>query len=438
MAKVAVRAVSPAKGFGSKGWVVLLLAFFSMLMNSMIIYDSLNVTITVFAGNFGVNVGILYMFSTLCAWISVPGAVLFGWLSKKVHLRFAWALGLIVNAIAVFIWGQAGNPSIFFIGMALANICGMGYCYMCTANVISNWFPTKKGLAMGIVTIGFPLSATIATPLCSAILQNIGLSNIYIVFAVVCVVLGVLVFALIRDYPEQAGAYPDNDKSFNRAEADKRLKEGLAYQKISEWQTKKFLKTGNTWKIVFALGVMELFSLGVMTNFVPRMQQIGYTVDEVTPLLAIAGIVACIGSYLCGVLDSKVGPKKAIIITYCFGIFSLLLNIIGGFVKVGGNDGLAFVMLLIAQPFLGIMLGGAANYLVSLIGTIWGRYDFDGGYRIMKPLVAVVGALGMTVCGGLGNALPMGYGYAYGLLCLLAVISVFVTMKIDDTYVGRK
>jgi len=35
--------------FGKKGWGVLLLAFFSIMFMSSIVYDSLNVTIVVFA-----------------------------------------------------------------------------------------------------------------------------------------------------------------------------------------------------------------------------------------------------------------------------------------------------------------------------------------------------------------------------------------------------
>ena len=116
---------------------------------------------------------------------------------------------------------------------------------------------------------------------------------------------------------------------------------------------------------------MELFSLGVMTNFVPRMAQIGYTVADCTPMLACAGLVACIGSYLCGVLDSRVGPKRAVIITFLFGIFSLAMNIAGGYVKLAGHETAAYIMIFVAQPFLGVMLGGAANYLVSIISTIW-------------------------------------------------------------------
>ena len=437
---------SKSKGFGAKGWIILVLTFFSILINAMIIYDSLNVTLLPETGlgwpaRLGLqNPGILYVFSTIAAWISVPGAIFFGWLGGRKGNKFAWGTALLVNAVVCFAWSFAGAAPVYLIFIALANICGMGFSYISSLNVVSNWFPTKKGLAMGIVTIGFPLSATIATPLCSALLGGVGLSGIYYMFAVVCLILGVLVFALVKDFPEQAGAYPDNDSSFDHAAAQKALEAGIAYRKTSIWQPKQFLKTKNVWRIIFPLGVMELFSLGVMSNFVPRMAQIGFTnIADVTPMLACAGLVACVGSYLCGVMDQKLGTKKAIIITFLFGILSLALNVIGGFVHTpGSGKDLGYVLIFIGQPFMGIMLGGAANYLVSLIGTIWGRYDFENGNRVMKPAVSIIGALGITICGALGNSLSGGYAYAYILIGALCILGVLVALTIDDTYVGKK
>lgn len=55
-----------SSNFGAKGWGILTLTFFSILLMSNIVYDSLNVTIPVFGG-MGWNVGILYMFSTVAA-----------------------------------------------------------------------------------------------------------------------------------------------------------------------------------------------------------------------------------------------------------------------------------------------------------------------------------------------------------------------------------
>ena len=283
---------------------------------------------------------------------------------------------------------------------------------------------------MGWVTIGLPLSATISVPILSGILKAGGLHTIYLAYAVITFILGIFVLIFVRDYPEQAGACPDNDRNFDKEEIECLLKAGLEYQKTSKWQPKTLLKTGNMWKIAVSLGIMELLALGIMTNFVPRMLQIGFTEQVIIPMLAMAGIIAMFGSYGCGLLDAKVGPKNAIIITLILGLISLILNLIGGFMKVAGNDHLATILMFAAQPFLGIMLGGAANYLVSLTSTIWGRYDFDMAYRVLKPLVAVIGAMGVTICGGLGHT--VGYSYAYTVLAVLAVFAV------KDVYVGLK
>ena len=422
--------------FGSKGWVILILAFFSILLMSLIVYDSLNVTIPAFAAQKGWNMAILYIFSTVAAWISVIGAALWGGICSKKTNRFGWVAALMLGAVGCIIWAFAGSPVVYLVCLAMAMVGGMGFAYIANLNVISNWFPTKKGLVMGWVTIGFPLSATIAVPVCSGLLAGLGLSGIYFVFAGLCLVLAILVAILVRDYPEQSGAYPDNNKSFDKEQLAKELQAGLDYMKTSPWNGKAVFKAKETKKIVFSLGIMELLALGIMTNYVPRMLQIGYTQQDCIPLLAIAGVVAMIGSYLCGVLDAHVGPKKAIWITYIFGIFSLILNLIGGVLKVNHLDKAAFILILAAQPFLGVMLGGAANYLVSLTATIWGRYDFPAAYRVIKPLVAIVGALGISLCGVIGNT--VGYAYAYLLFAILAVIAVFVDIKIDDTYVGRK
>lgn len=431
-------AAKTQKGFGTKGWGIMILTFFSILLMSNICYDSLNVTIPAYAG-MGWNAGILYMFSTVAAWISVIGAGVWGALCGKKTCRLAWTASLLVSAVGCVIWNfapGAGSVPVYFIGLALANIGGMGFAYIASLEVISNWFPRKKGLAMGWVTIGFPLSAVIASPLCGALVGILGLNGIYLMYAALCVILAVFVYIFVRDYPEEKGAYPDNNPAFDKTGAEAEHKAALEYMKNSPWTSKKLMRTPNVWKIVYPLGIMEMLSLGIMTNFMPRMTQIGYTQGEVIPMLMIAGLVACVGSVLCGVLDSKVGPKKAIIVTYIIAIISIILNVTGGIVMEHGNKSLATALFYTSLPFLAIMLGGAANYLVSLTNTIWGRYDFPAAYRVLKPFVAIVGAVGITICGGVGNS-PAGYGVAFAILGVLSIIGVIVMFTVDDTLVGK-
>jgi hypothetical protein len=289
-------------------------------------------------------------------------------------------------------------------------------------------------MAMGWVTTGFPLSAAVTANFVGSTVGKGGLTQVYNIYAVACFVLCVLVAIFVRDYPEQAGCYPDNNKKFDNEEAKKELALGLEYMRTSTWKPSKLLSTPKVWMIGISLGIMELLSLGIMTNFVPRMMQAGYvSVAEdgtvgvasiVYLMLAIAGIAACFGSVGCGLLDAKLGPKKAIQITLVIAFIAIVLNLIP-------TTATKFASL----PFLAIMLGGAANYLVSLTNTIWGRYDFPMAYKVLKPMVAAIGALGVSVVGIIGRSVS--YGVAYGVLAVLTVISLIIITKVDDSMIGR-
>lgn len=420
--------------FGVKGWGILIITFLCIFLDSSLINDSLNVVVDVFAGVHQWNSNLLLSFSTITAWIAVAGAVMWGVLSSKISIRWAWAISLAITGIACLFWGNASSPAMYFVCLAVASVGGMGFCYICSMNVVSNWFPRKKGMAMGWVTIGFPLSAAVTSNFVGSMVGKGGLNQVYTFYAIASFVLCVLVAIFVRDYPEQMGAYPDNNHKFDNEEAKKELELGLEYMKTSTWVPKKLLGTGKVWMIGLSLGIMELLSLGIMTNFVPRMMQAGYVSvapdGSVNPdgiiflMLAIAGIAACFGSVGCGIMDAKLGPKKAIQITMCIAFVAIILNLIP-------TTATKFASL----PFLAIMLGGAANYLVSLTNTIWGRYDFPMAYKVLKPMVAAVGALGVSVVGIIGRS--VGYDVAYGVLAALTVIAFILITKVDDRLIGR-
>lgn len=419
--------VSP--NFGVKGWGILILTFLCIFLDSSLINDSLNVVIDVFAGQHQWNSNMLYGFSTVTAWIAVAGAALWGLLSSKISIRWSWAVSLLITGVACLFWGRASSPAVYFICLAVSAVGGMGFCYICSLNVISNWFPRKKGMAMGWVTIGFPLSAAVTSQLVGNLVAKGGLPQVYTVYAIASFVLCVLVAIFVRDYPEQAGAYPDNNHKFDNEAAKKELQEGLEYMKNSPWTVKKLFSTGKVWMIAISLGIMELLSLGIMTNFVPRMIQAGYVQDGgpapiIFMMLGIAGILACVGSVGCGIMDAKLGPKKAIQITMAVAIIAIVLNLIP-------TTATKFASL----PFLAIMLGGAANYLVSLTNTIWGRYDFPMAYKVLKPMVAAIGALGVSIVGILGRTFS--YGVSYAVLAVLTVIALILISQVDDATIGR-
>ena len=62
--------------FGGRGWICIILALFSVYLQSSHINDSLKVTIPAFSDNFNWNISLLCIFSTVAAWISVIGVIM--------------------------------------------------------------------------------------------------------------------------------------------------------------------------------------------------------------------------------------------------------------------------------------------------------------------------------------------------------------------------
>ena len=69
--------------FGVKGWIILIITFLCIFLDSSLINDSLNVVVDAFAGIHQWNSNLLLSFSTITAWIAVAGAVMWGVLSSN-------------------------------------------------------------------------------------------------------------------------------------------------------------------------------------------------------------------------------------------------------------------------------------------------------------------------------------------------------------------
>jgi MFS transporter, OFA family, oxalate/formate antiporter len=114
----------------------------------------------------------------------------------------------------------------------------------------------------------------------------------------------------------------------------------------------------------------------------PRLLEIGFNGATASMMMLASGLLALPGSYFCGVLDSKIGARKAAYSSYIFGILAMVLNLTG-------NE----ICVWISLVCIGIVVGGAANWPASLCIEEFGE-SFANGYGIVQPMIQTVGAIG--------------------------------------------
>ena len=113
--------------------------------------------------------------------------------------------------------------ALWCVAFVLVLITTQIWACMFVTLLIGNWFPRRKGTVMGIVTIAFPLVTGICLGLfMGQFYMKLGMGASLLEATVtafapywILALLGIIICALfLKDFPEQVGAYRDNDKSF--------------------------------------------------------------------------------------------------------------------------------------------------------------------------------------------------------------------------------
>lgn len=420
--------VDAKSNFGKKGWVMIFYMFLGFFLSTSLGSDLLNVIIPAFSAEKGWDAALLYGVVTVSGIISVFAVIVLGVIIRKIGARNMAIIGLIVNIIVMFLRPHVATLFQYNLLFIINNICAQAIVYVSAGALTTSWFPRKKGLVMGWATMGAAFSTVIASLVFSKLLGAGGLTLPFYVWAIIPIVMLVIVLVFIRDNPEDRGYNPDNDKNMTPEMARQLLEEGKEYEKTSPWTLKKLFTTRYAWLTAVGTGPLLMISVGVMSSLVNRAVSIGFTTETAIITLSIVGIIGLVGSYVWGLIDTKFGTKTATILLYIWISIALILNLLAGV-------HLAFYYVSIAM--LACFIGGSNNMPVSMIGTVFGRFDYSSAYRLIWPIVVIIQSLGFALVGALAAMMGNSFGASYALLIVSAVIGIVCTALLPRHCVGR-
>ena len=416
--------------FGARGWMLIFSNFFTLLVAYMVI-NHVNSTSAFYAQQ-GWNPTLLFTSFTVGGIVSVFFQFFAGHLcDKHSPKKIALIFGLIF-AFATALYGFVTTMWQFWLVMIVTRTCSECWGLMANYKMVGNWFPRKRGIAMGLITFGIPLGAGVSAVFFMILGNSAGLKTCFLVLAVLTLVAVLIQQLFTKDTPEEYGKMPDNepapDPAVIAAEREAFLK-GVAQ---SPWTIKRIAGTKEIWFISIALGLL-MFASGFMTQIIPVLSS--YGVSEQVASIAMMGvsIVACFFSWLCGVFDAKLGTKKAIIITQiCMIAMAVLIQM--------NNLPCAIAGLC----FVGMGVGGGSNYLVSICLQYWGRFSFNKAYTLALPICNIFATLGAGVIAAVaemssyrGSFLMFGGISVVGLILILLVRDGFVE-KYEARFAAEK
>lgn len=418
--------------FGKWGW--------SMIIYTMLLYyvwaglcvDGMNVYTNAFSKVYGMDSNLLLSFGTPAGLIGVVGGILFGRLVIKTGVRTLCSWALIITGVLYCIFGYASTPVMYFIVLAAMTFMSMAFGLIGTATLMGNWFPRKKGIALGWATMGAPLCTATFVALLQVLYGKIGIPFTSIAIGVVVVVLGVVSFFWVKDYPEQVGAYPDNIKEGGEQLAAQ-MAEMQSYK--SPFTMSKLLKDKDMWCISLGFGMLWVVTTGLVSQFVPRMISVyaptmGLEAAEgkAVMMLTIAAVCGLVGSYFWGWLDQKIGTKYASCVYAISYIVALLLLV---FAKV---EALTYV----AVVFAGLGIGGLLNLMASMVIAVYGRHDFAAANSLVSPIASLLQKFAFLIMAALLAASGGDFTMPYLVFIGLDVVGMILLLCVTNKCKGKQ
>lgn len=411
--------------FGAKGWVIILFTFFLFWMGSAWPITALNVIIPKFNELNGWSTAVMNNLTTVANWISLIGAAFFTWYCNRVGPKIVIAIGCLLGAVSLFFWARCGSLTEFTLWQSLLNIAGTAFCQIGLGALIANWFPTKKGLAMGWLTIGAVAQGMTIAKSQYYLIDNYSFKTSFDFYGIAFLILTIVCILFIKSNPEEAGSFPDNDRTMTKEKVERLRAEGEMYKKTSPWTVVKLLVTRETWLIGISTGILALFVIGIMSNFIPLCVSRGLSTDEAVTLMILIAPVVAVFSYLWGVADQKIGTRKTTIIMFAWFIATILLALVP-----------SRVVLYIALFMVSSAMGGANNLAISITGSVFGRYDFAMAWGVIYIMNVIVRSFGFSLVGGLAGVTG---SYTWSFIALIAVsaLGLILMFLVKERLLGR-
>lgn len=417
-----------SSNFGVMGWLLIIymaLSFFITGLGGA----AQNITADLFNGMYGWSAAFVISLNSIGGWVGVIFIFIFGAIMAKGKLNLTATIlvcGLLVGACYI-VMGSTAHLGLYACMFIIYQIGYVLWAQLANQALCNNWFPRKKGVAIGWATMGFPLSPSLGLVLFAKLMFGKGVPNpgfAYTVIGIAAIVICVAGAIVFKPYPEQLGLFPDNDKTMTREQASKALTEGQAGAATSPWSIKRMLTTKEVWLTFIPCGFIGFFATGSISQVVPRLMSIGYSSDAATTMISVCALIALPGSYIIGFIDSKLGTKKSYIISMIAVIVSCILYAIPNPVTIWA-----------ALVIIGVALGGSSNFAMSLTTNYFGRYNFQKAFGVTLTITQIVSNAGAICIAYAAQA--WSYSIAYIGVAVLSLIMIFVILPVKDNFAAK-
>ena len=363
---------------------------------------------------------------TLVAASGVVASILGGklremWGDRKLLMisGIGFGVSIMICSISLSVW-------FFVIGAGVLASFFMFFISIAQAENISELFPDKNGLALGLLFFGCEGLSSFMAPIATGLMDMFGLSMSFIIQGVGYGGLIVVISRLIVVAPEKyrpQGWEPSVIEAVDEEEGGKTIDE---IDRTANW--KGVLLAPGFWVLSIALFFALSIPLGISSNYTYlSVEAIGVNPDSAAWYFVIYSLAMSIGSIVMGILADVFGIMRS------FALVSFILAI--GFFAIVFIAPSSIVLFMLVMSLAGFIVGAFSTVLAVALIAGWGEANYGLTMGIFGICAAVMNFVGpqMSVRMDVDTFFIVG-----GVFSIIGGILSFAVIKSINKQVGYK
>ena len=344
------------------------------------------------------GISVLYLASTI---VSALLVTIVSRLSDRYGPRMMLVAAGFGLGAACFGMATATHILVFYLAFAALRALGQGSLSINCILLVNQWFVSKRGLAVGLMTLGSMLSTALFPSFARFLIVNIDWRGAYAVLGVVAIGLIVPVaLFVVRDRPEDMGLFPDGSPRPPLSET-RQATTGVR-------RNIKVFSSPSFWLLALSLSSPSLITTALMFHQASIFLENGLSATLAAGAFAVFSVSSGTSSMIAGFVSDRTGPRVLLV----FSMSTLVATL---------GVGVLMDSLLVAMAYVVTMGISSGSYMI-VHSTIWAHYYGRHGLgRIQGP------AMTLSVCASAVGPLPLAMfqeftgTYTLGMLAMMAL-----------------
>lgn len=391
------------------GWWIAILAMLTLFVTNGITLTGITVFDRGILGEFGWARGDLKLRDLITLGLSGLMAPFIGALADRYSVKRLMIAGCLLLAGALGAYSQLQTlRGLYLIHVVIALVLALAGLVL-NVVVVARWFIVKRGTALGLTLVGTSLGGTLFPIIGARLLTVYDWRTAMGMEAFFAIGMAVLLAVFLKDRPEEKGLQAFGAASLSKERTSAAL-DGMEYGEA--------IRTRTFWILAFCAMTTFYCILGVQSNLVLHLQDLGWALPEAAKAIGILFTMGMLSKFVVGYLADFLDRKLVLIanisvmLVGSLCLASMQSALIWPFIVIFGLGwgGLYTLLQLLCMDSFGVKSGG------KILGTI-------------TVLDAIGGGLGPFVTGKLFDvtrSYQMSFSIVVGLVALALVAALFL------------